>query len=176
MNIKSELMKPYSWENSLKLVDHMVKRPDQLKILISLLYDDNSRLSHKAANIVKLTAEKNPSLLSPYIGQFANMLESTVPDALKRDALRILQFTPIPVRLQGKIAEACFGFLSSTAPVAIKAFSLSVLSGIAKQEPSISRELQIIIETQIVFASPAFVSRAKKVLHQLKHYRRNITD
>jgi hypothetical protein len=45
---------------------------------------------------------------------------------------------------------------------------MTVLSRIAAFHPELKNELRIIIEDTLPFASAAFISRAKKVLPQLK--------
>jgi hypothetical protein len=44
---------------------------------------------------------------------------------------------------------------------------MSVLTAIASQNPDLKRELKLIIEDGLPHASPAFLSRARKVLKEL---------
>ena len=52
-------------------------------------------------------------------------------------------------------------------PVAIKAFSLTVLQKLAKKYPEIIPEIKLIIEEQLPHQSAAFKSRAKKFLKDI---------
>jgi hypothetical protein len=49
----------------------------------------------------------------------------------------------------------------------VKAFSLSILSNLSADYPEIRGELKIIIEEQWEHATPAFRSRAKKILKSM---------
>ncbi|HEY5749370.1 MAG TPA: hypothetical protein VIU12_25055 [Chryseolinea sp.] len=88
-----------------------------------------------------------------------------IHDAVKRNTLRLLQYSELPKRLHGRVADLCFQYLQSKRePIAVKAFSLTVLQRIVEVQPELGSELKIIIEDQLPYASPAFRSRAMKVL------------
>ena len=61
--------------------------------------------------------------------------------------------------------STCFEFIQSPeTPIAIKAFSLSILANLSSLYPDILGELKLIIEEQWEQATPAFRSRAKRIL------------
>jgi hypothetical protein len=63
----------------------------------------------------------------------------------------------------------CFDYIiSPKEKPAVKAFSLTVLQNLSRQYPEIKNELRTIIETQWDNESPAFRSRARKILKELK--------
>ena len=63
----------------------------------------------------------------------------------------------------------CFEYIASTdEPVAVKAFSLTVLQNLSKKYPEIRQELKTIIEDRWDYESAAFKSRAKKLLKEFK--------
>ncbi|WP_431216275.1 hypothetical protein ACQ86N_17550 [Puia sp. P3] len=55
-------------------------------------------------------------------------------------------------------------------PIAVKAFSLTVLSNLSAEYPEIAGELKLIIEDQWDRATPAFRSRAKQALKKMDHH------
>lgn len=62
----------------------------------------------------------------------------------------------------------CFEYVASPeTPIAVKAFSLTVLSNFSTTYPEIASELRLIIEDQWEHATPSFRSRAKKVLKMM---------
>lgn len=76
-----------------------------------------------------------------------------------------MQFIPIPKNLQGEVMQHCFSFIETiNEPVAIKAFSLTVLKNLSEQYPEILPELKLMIQSQIDNQTPAFIGRAKKIL------------
>jgi hypothetical protein len=62
----------------------------------------------------------------------------------------------------------CFKYISSpTEPVAIKAFSITVLQNLAKQYPEILNEIKLIIEERWDHETVAFKKRARKLLNEM---------
>jgi hypothetical protein len=91
--------------------------------------------------------------------------EPGVQCALKRNVVRILQFAEIPRSLRGIAANLCFEFISSIdEPIAVRIFSMTVIANIAKEEPALKKELEIVIKKMLPYATAAFRARAKKVL------------
>lgn len=105
-------------------------------------------------------------MITPYLGKIlVKLRKPDVTDAVKRNTVRLLQFIDIPRKYQGAVAELCFQYLENKKEaVAIKVFSMTVLSKIAEDKPELRNELNIIIEDQLPYATSAFVSRAKKIL------------
>src|ERR1700678_2330712 len=68
----------------------------------------------------------------------------------------------------GRVMSICFDFAGDVeTPIAVKAFSLTILSNLSKEYPGIRSELKLIIEEQWEQATPAFRSRAGKILKGL---------
>jgi hypothetical protein len=130
---------------------------------------EDYRLAQRAAWSVGWAARKKPELVLPYLGEIVTrMQQADASDATKRNAVRILAEVEIPKALQGETMNACFGFIEDPkTPPAIKAFSLTVLFHLAKTYPEIKPELKLLIESNIQHQTPAFKSRAKKILPHL---------
>ena len=80
----------------------------------------------------------------------------------------MFQFIDIPRAYQGDVAAVCFEFLMNPKePIAVRVFSMTVLANLAKLLPDLQGELRIVIEDQLPYSSPGFMSRAKKVLKNL---------
>ena len=61
--------------------------------------------------------------------------------------------------------DICFNYVASPKEaVAIKAFSLSVLSNLGKLNPEILPEIKLLIEEQLPAQTAAFKSRAKQLV------------
>jgi hypothetical protein len=79
--------------------------------------------------------------------------------------VRLLQFTEIPKRYQGRVMNTCFGFIEDPGEaIAVKAFSLTVLENLSRAYPGILPEIKTIIEARWEQETPAFRSRARKIL------------
>ncbi len=138
--------------------------------------DKEYRLAQRAAWSVSWAAKQKPAMVLPYLPLIVQqMQEPGVHDAVKRNAVRILEDIDIPEELHGAVMHACFGFLEDPATaVAIKAFSLTTLFNLSKKYPEIQPELRLIIQNNWDNESAAFKSRGRKILAGLENTRKEI--
>lgn len=139
--------------------------------LMKLLTRGSEQVAQCAAWSLSYCAEQHPELVKPYLSVLLKIVsrkDATV--SLKRNIVRLLQFVDIPVKFQGKAVQICLNFLMSRAEtIAVKIFSMTVVSNIAVGRPSLAKELIYILEDQLPYASAGFRSRALKIiaLHKL---------
>ena len=169
MDLKRELLKAHSVKQTRNIVDYVGDSPGRFKELIAVFLAGPYRVTQRAAWPMSYCVEAHSHLINPHFNVVLSMLTKTgVHDAVKRNVLRLLQFVEIPKRYQGKVVQHCFNFLNDPKePIAVRVFAMSVLANIAKHEPDLKKELRIIIEDQLPYGSPAYVSRARKVLKSL---------
>jgi hypothetical protein len=88
------------------------------------------------------------------------------PAAVRRNILRAFdQLKKLPEIHHGVIMDACFRYIENpNEAIASQAFALGILARLAKIYPEIKPELDMIIESRLPNAAPAFKSRAKKIL------------
>jgi hypothetical protein len=133
-----------------------------------LFFHSEYRTTQRAAWVMSICATNHPSLITPYLNKMIDNLKKPVHDAVKRNTVRVLQHIDIPTKLMGKTADICFELLTTPSEaIAIKAFSMTVLMNITKKQPDFKTELRILIEDQLPYSSPGFLSRAKKTLKEL---------
>ena len=79
--------------------------------------------------------------------------------------MRLLQHVNIPEAFHGTVMSICFDFIASpTEPVAVKAFSFSVLLKLSKVYPEILPEIKLVVQERCDHETAAFKARAKKLL------------
>ncbi len=172
MNIVHELLR----EHSKSMCDHVVtyvgKNPVRFKELVNAFLNGPYRVTQRAAWLLSYCVERHPELIKPHLRRIINNLKTPkILDSVKRNTIRLLQFIRIPVSLQGPAATSCFEYLNNPKePIAIRVFSMSVLSAIAREQPELRKELRIIIEDQMPYGSAAFTSRARAILKELNHH------
>ncbi len=164
MNIKIELLKEHSKKQTMAVVKYIGDDKNRFDELMKLFLSDNYRVGQRAAWVVVFASEKHPHLIKPYFKTMLLNLDKPVHDAVKRNTLRILQNFAIPKSLHSLAIKQCFLMITPDQPIAVKVFAMTVLANIAKSHPELNNELAFQIERQLPFASPGFISRAKKVL------------
>ena len=166
-----DLLKLLREEHSKKQTDRIVNYigDDQKRFaeLIKLFFKGEYRITQRAAWSLSYCVRRHPELITPYFKPLLdNLARKDIHIAVIRNTVRLLQDVSIPKRYHGRVMSTCFEFIQSPeTPIAIKAFSLTILSHLAIDYPEIRGELKLIIEEQWEHATPAFRSRAKKVLN-----------
>lgn len=168
MNLRNEILKEHSKNQTLKIVKFIGNDEAKFKALMHLFFNDEYRVVQRTAWVVNMCAEAHPGLIKPYLNKMLDYLHMPVHDAVKRNTVRIFQFVDIPTKLIGKAASICFELLQSKdESVAVKVFSMTVLGRIVQHEPELKNELRLIIEDQFPYSTAGFSARAKKVLKKL---------
>jgi hypothetical protein len=160
-------------EHSKKQCDRIVKYigKDKLRFaeLMRLFFKGEYRITQRAAwplgNIVRL----HPGLITPYFKALLDNLDKKgLHVAVVRNTIRLLQDVEIPRKFHGRVMNKCFEYVAAPGtPVAVKAFALTVLSHLSLVYPEICDEVRLLIDDQWQQATPAFRSRARKVLKEM---------
>lgn len=168
MDIKEELLKEHSRAQTLRIVTYISDDSVKFEHLMTLFFSNKYIIAQRAAWVVSVCHDKHPKLILPYLKRMIENLNKEVHPAIKRNTVRVLQFVHLPNDLLGSAANACFKLLQSLEePIAVKAFSMTVLLNICKREPGLKNELKLIIQDQMPYGSAGFISRGKKVLREL---------
>ena len=97
------------------------------------------------------------------------MQEPDLPDAVKRNVVRILQFVDVPKPLLGTVVSLCFEYINSyNIPVAVRGFAMTVLANAAEREPALKRELKTSLALLLPAASGGILARARRVMKRLE--------
>jgi hypothetical protein len=169
MDLKKEILKEHSKKHTDKIVKYVGGNSVRFKQLVDVFLAGPYRVTQRAGWPLSICVENCPALATPHLSTLLKHLNKPgIHDSVKRNTLRILQYIDIPRRLHGKVADICFNYLmDKQEPIAIHVFSMSALESIAKENPELKKELQIIIEDHLPFASAGYLSRARKVLKNL---------
>jgi hypothetical protein len=169
MDLRKEILKEHSKKQKSKVVDYVGDSPIRFKALVDVFLQGPYRVTQRAGWPLSYCVERSPALIKPHLKAILDHLRMPgIHDAVKRNTMRFLQFIEIPKRYQGQVADLCFEYLQNNKePVAIRVFSMSVLASIAEENPDLKKELMMLIEDQLPYAKPAFISRARKVLKAL---------
>ncbi|MFL9484113.1 hypothetical protein ACI6Q2_15135 [Chitinophagaceae bacterium LWZ2-11] len=167
INLKEEILREHSKEHALKIATYACSSKKRFKELMDCYLTGDTRLSQRAAWSMSWAARQKPEMIEPYLKELVALLQRTdVHPAIIRNSVRVLQDVTIPEELEADLMNACFQFIEAhTTPVAIKAFSLTILHHLSNTYPEIKSELKLIIEERWEHETAAFRSRAKKILN-----------
>lgn len=170
MDLHSELIKSYSIYTNRRIFEWIKDDEDRIRLLVDLFLYGESRIAQRASWIVSGIAERNPQLIEPYLYLIIpRMTDETAHIAVRRNTVRLLQFVNLPEDLKGLILDTCFAFLEDSQNAnTIQVFAMTVIANLTNEYPEIAQEFKLILEKNLEHgASPAFKSRANKVLKKL---------
>ncbi|MFA5834170.1 MAG: hypothetical protein WDA22_11915 [Bacteroidota bacterium] len=169
MSLESEILKENSKHQAVKVARWIGNDAQRFAELMRLLLAGEDRIALRCAWIMSHCADQYPEIIVPWISKLVRRAgEKGAHQAVQRNVVRVLQFIDIPRKHQGKVAILCFDFLQNLKiPIAVKAFSMTVLVNIAKNEPDLKHEIALVVEQMLPYGSAGIQSRAKKVLKQL---------
>lgn len=172
MDLQEELLKEHSKRQAEKIIKYVGNDHLRFGMLVNVFLAGPYRVTQRAGWPLSGIVEQYPDLAKPHLPDLLKHLgKPGIHDSVKRNTIRLLQHVDIPKKLHGKVADICFSYLTNhEEPIAVRVFSMSVLERIARENPELKRELQIIIEDHLPFASAAYLSRARKVLKNLSKH------
>jgi hypothetical protein len=169
LNLRNTILEEHSRAQSNKIIKWVGEDKKRFAELVHLFLTGEYRVVQRAGWPLSDIAIQHPAMIKPYIGKFVKLFSKKgMHEAMIRNVLRVLQFVDIPAKYHGELVNACFDFLlKSEYPIAYKAFSMTVLLNITKQEPELKRELKIVIEEMMKEGSPGIKARGRMVLKKL---------
>jgi hypothetical protein len=145
--------------------------PHIIDELWSIAISDAEPENWRAAWVIKGIWEKQPQLIVPWHTRMIEMLPELTKEGVKREFLKIISETPLPVddALLGVLLNTCFRWLATPAePIAIKIHSMSILEQISYHIPEIIPELCTTIEVAMQEGSAGIVNRGSRTLQALR--------
>jgi hypothetical protein len=170
MNLKDAALKEHSKIQCNRIVKYIGNNPKRFSDLVNVFLEGPYRVTQRIAWPLSYCVEENTTLIHPHLSRILKYVQqSGVHDSVKRNVIRLLQFIDIPKKQQGVVADICFKFFNNKKePIAVRAFSMTVLANLAKEITELKNELIPLIEDELPFGSAGFVSRGRKVLKELK--------
>jgi len=171
MNLREQLLKEHSRANCDTIVNWIGDRQERFNELFQLFLSDEYRVVQHAAWPLSYAVIQHPQLIKKHFTKLIGSLRKPgIHAAVKRNTMRLLQDIDIPQKYHGRIMDACFTYIAAPAePVAVKAFSLTVLEKLSSRYPEIIPEIKLLIEENYDRETPAFRVRAKKFLKKINN-------
>ena len=156
----------WNWD---EIAKYCVAHPKSVQQIVDYCLDETIHVQQNAGAVIGKLIDHDKNILNPYLVQLVNHLNHNPHDAVKRAVMRVFQYAPIPEEVEGALFEYVLNALNSReAPIAIKAFGLTVARRICEKYPELANELipmvEIILEEK---PSAGMVSRAKKEMKKL---------
>lgn len=170
MNLQKQLKDrnlKWNWD---AIADYVIQHPELMEELIRFSFEGETIIQRNASAVISKICDKKRDLLSPYLIEIFQHLEKYPNDAVRRNTMRIFQFTEIPEEIEGELFETALKYIRSiNEPIAVKAFSITVARRICQKYPELAPELiyilEIILKEKI---STGLTNRAGKEIQKLR--------
>lgn len=164
------LAKKASRANSYQVVALVLNDPANYAELVKIIANYECPYSEKAAWAVSHCFDEKGGFFDNHLAEFVSILASEVySDSVKRNIVRVLQFTQIPEKHQASVINSCFELIQKKeTAIAVKAFSLGILENMVKIYPELKNELLACIEDLLPSASSGLKNRGQHILKRLK--------
>ena len=169
MDLRETILEEHSKAQTSKIVKWIGDDQKRFDELFNLFLHDEYRVVQRAGWPLSNCVIKYPKLIQKHFGNLLKNLHTpNLHNAVKRNTVRLLQDITIAKKFHDEVMNICFEYIADPQEkVAIKAFSLSILQNLSRQYPEIKQELKTIIEDRWDYETPAFRSRAKKIMKEL---------
>jgi hypothetical protein len=170
VKLREAILKEHSKRQCLKIEAYVGYDKERFAELITLMLEDEYTVAQRAAWPVSNCLQKYPELIKPWLARMVKKLsDRTVHDSVRRNILRSLQDMDIPEKYCGRLFDLSNKYLHDLQePVAVRAFSISVMENIARKYPELQPEVRINAESFVHCGIPAMESRARHILKRLK--------
>ncbi len=170
MKLREEILKEHSKTQCTKIVNWVGQSQQRFDELFALFLHDEYRVTQRGGWPLCYCVIAHPALINKHWkALISNLQKPNLHNAVKRNSTKLMEEIEIPVKYHGVVMDTCFRFLESpTEFLAVKVFSMGILSKLANIYPEIKAELKLMIEDQLPHQTAGFKSRAKKVLKQLE--------
>ncbi|OEK00960.1 hypothetical protein BFP97_05300 [Roseivirga sp. 4D4] len=169
MDLRKQLLKEHSKENTALIVSYIEAHPGKVDDLMDIFLNESYRLIQRSAWVVGDLGRSRPDWIKPYTPQMIqNLKNPDVHVAAKRNTMRYLQEIELEEDVWGDLLDIAMKFLSKNdETVAVKVFSMTVAYNIIKNIPELKDELRIVIEDQLPYGTAGFKNRGQKIISAL---------
>lgn len=170
MDLKEAIRLEHSKKQTLRIIKYVGIDQKKFKELVNIFLNGEPRLSQCAGWPLSEIAIEHPELIESEIDSFIQKLK--IPGqhpAIPRNILRIFQNLSIPEIYQTDLIDICFKFMRDLkAPIAVRAFSITVACNICSYYPELTNEIVLLLKDLNKYPQPpAISSRIKMAFKQL---------
>lgn len=168
MNLRNQLLREHSRANTDKITIWVGYNQGRFDALMDFLLGEDIQLVQRSAWVMGQVLEIYNELAEPWWDQLIHAAMFPVHEAVTRNVLRVLDYAGIPEPFEGTVITWCFDLLNDpAAPIAPRCYAMGIIARFSNKEPMLIPELLATIEEEYERSSPAFRSRARKVIKEI---------
>lgn len=164
--------------NRLRVSNLVLQNPELFKYLLELIFEVDNKISIKSAWVLEFVCAEKLAWLYSYLNYFTENIREIKFDSAVRPISKICEFLAKAYTSKNssiikseinsthieRIIEAGFDWLIGNHKVAVKVYSMELLFLFGKNEGWVHKELQLILQQNMINESAAYKARGKKIL------------
>ena len=157
MNFRKQLLQEHSKKNALIIAHFILDHPAKMNDFVSIFLNKKPVISQRAAMSISAIDDINPTLLTPFVNKLMDALKERGHHiAVVRVTLRVLRTAEVPSERATELIDYCVEKVSNPkSPIAIKVFSINILTRYCNEYPELKNEVQSIIEDLLTHENSA---------------------
>jgi len=174
MDIKAAIEEEHSKRQAVRIASYIGSDATRLQELVDLVLANEPKVAQRGAYALAYCGEFEPEAVWPHLTRLIQHLETPhIHNGVKRSIVKLLETAPLTEEQQGLAANFCFDYaMNPQEAIAVRAFSMTVLFNIGKEQPELLPELKLVVEEMMVHGGAAIQSRGKRILKAM--HRMNI--
>ncbi|MCK0131078.1 hypothetical protein MWU59_06125 [Flavobacteriaceae bacterium F08102] len=168
-------------ESRKKIVKSVLKDQTLFQSLVEIAFDYNNQVSVNAIGVLEIIAEQKLDWFAYNLSYFTSNLSNLTNESAVKSASKICNLiaqeynskfdSPIKLIMTyeqlSELIEACFDWLLKEHKVSVKNQAMEALFHIGKKIKWIHYEVKLILDKNKANESPAYVSKANKILESI---------
>ncbi|MFK7809438.1 MAG: hypothetical protein AB8F74_16665 [Saprospiraceae bacterium] len=170
MDLKTQLLKEHSKENTLQIVDYIGQSTKRYAQLWQLVKTAEPPVPQRASWVLDHSPISYSKKVLPFLSEMIDEIQNLEHhDAIRRNVMKILAATSdIPEDQSAVLFDFCVELvINKNTAIAIKAFAMDVMVNIAMPFEELRNEVKVVLEDQVKHGSKGVKSRANKLLKKL---------
>ncbi len=150
-----------------EVVDEVEKNPSLFPELFNGLYENDSIIKMRTADVIEKVTRKKPVLLSGFNSKIISIMESSVQQEVCWHMAQIVSRLEYTDKEENEIIKALKNYLRHKSKI-VRVSAMQALADLAEKNNLLITEIREIIKEQTTDGSPAVKSRGVKLLKQMQ--------
>lgn len=167
--LKNIFQQRFSKEQTIWLTQEIIQSKVLFDEVISIIIKNEPPFTIGPSWVMGYAGIERPAW---YVIRLPELLESLKPQthqAVYRSIVSVLRQIHIPENIEGLVTDCCIRWVEdANQTIAVKSFSLHILSKIMEKQPELCPEIKLITENLLPFASSGLKNTSEKILLKIK--------
>ncbi len=151
------------------IAGYVAKNTKAIPVLWDILKSEPEPYNVRAMWAFELLCLNDETIFEEYLDKIANFFIISQNTSINRMLSKLLMLKNVSCKNEGGVLNSAFERLcNKTMPIALRVNCMQIIFNLSQKYPELGIELRGIIESEIETCKPAFKSRAKKILKQMK--------